>query len=98
MNLGDLLEKLVRRGRLLSLITLALMACLVLADIIIPPDYVRFPWDGIGGFAALLGFAGCAFFIAVAKGLGVLLVYKPEDYYGEEHEHDPPSADRREHD
>ncbi len=98
MKLGDWLEALVRRGRLLSLITLALMAGLVLADIVIPPDYVRFPWDGIGGFAALLGFVGCAFFIALAKGLGVLLVYRPEEYYGEEHEHETPSADRSSHD
>lgn len=98
MKLGDWLETLVRRGRLLSLITLALMAGLVLADIVIPPDYVRFPWDAIGGFAALLGFVGCAFFIALAKGLGALLVYRPEEYYGEEHEHESPSADRSSHD
>ena len=92
------LEKLVSRGRILSLITLAVMALLVVADIILPPDYVRFPWDSIGGFAAVLGFVARVFFIAVAKGLGTLLVYKPEDYYGEEHEHEQPSADRRRHD
>lgn len=96
--LGRWLEKLVRRGRLLSLLTLAMMAVLVLADIVLPPDYLRFPWDGIGGFAAVLGFVGCVFFIAVAKGLGTLLVYKPEDYYGEAHEREAPPVDRRRHD
>ena len=98
MKLGRLLETMVERGRLLSLITLAIMALLVLADIVIPPDYVRFAWDGIGGFAAVLGFAGCVFFIAVAKGLGALLLYKPEDYYGEQHEHEQPGPERRRHD
>lgn len=96
--LGRWLEKLVARGRLLSLITLGIMAALVVADIILPPDYVRFAWDGIGGFAAVLGFAGCVFFIAVAKGLGTILLYKPEDYYGEQHEHETPGPERRRHD
>ncbi len=96
--LGRWLEKLVARGRMLSIATLVLMALLVLADIILPPDYVRFAWDGIGGFAAVLGFVGCVFFIAVAKGLGTLLVYKPEDYYGEVHEHERPEDRRRPHD
>lgn len=96
--LGRWLEKLVAHGRVLSLAMLVVMALLVLADIILPPDYERFAWDGIGGFAALLGFAGCAFFIAVAKGLGMLLVYKPEDYYGEQHTHEPPPADRSDDD
>lgn len=92
--LGRWLEKLVARGRLLSLIMLALMVLLVLADIVLPPDYVRFRWDAIGGFAAVLGFLSCVLFIAVAKGLGTLLVYRPEDYYGEEHEHETPAAER----
>ncbi|MFP4207826.1 MAG: hypothetical protein ACLFSC_04150 [Wenzhouxiangella sp.] len=92
--LGRWLERLVARGRLLSLVTLVLMAGLVLADIIIPPAYVRFPWDGLGGFAAVLGFVGCVFFIAVAKGLGQLLLYQPEDYYGEQHEHEAPGPER----
>ncbi len=92
--LGRWLERLVARGRLLSLITLVVMALLVLADIIIPPAYVRFPWDGLGGFAAVLGFVGCVFFIAVAKGLGHLLLYRPEDYYGEQHEHEAPEPER----
>ncbi len=93
--LGRWLEFLVARGRLLSLLTLGLMALLVLADIMIPPAYTRFPWDGLGGFAAVLGFVGCVFFIAVAKGLGKLLLYKPEDYYGEQHEHEDPPPERR---
>lgn len=96
--LGRWLEKLVARGRLLSLLTLGFMALIVIADIVVPSDYERFPWDGIGGYAAVLGFLGCAFFIGVAKGLGSILLYKPEDYYGEQHEHDPPPvAEDNEH-
>ena len=93
--LGRWLEKLVSRGRLLSLLTLGFMALIVLADIIVPAAYQRFPWDGIGGFAAVLGLLGCAFFIAVAKGLGTIMLYQPEDYYGEQHEHDPPPVRER---
>ena len=89
------LESLVAHGRLLSLITLLVMAALVVADIVIEPHYVRFPWDGLGGFAAVLGFLGCVFFIALAKTLGTLLVYRPENYYGEQHKHERPEAKQR---
>ncbi|TVQ38192.1 MAG: hypothetical protein EA370_06050 [Wenzhouxiangella sp.] len=83
MDLGYWLEKLVRRGRLLSLLMLGLMAILVIIDIIVPPAYTRFPWDGLGGFAAVYGFVSCVVLIAVAKGLGRLFLYQPEDYYPE---------------
>ena len=81
MDLGRLLEKLVNRGRLLAMIMLVLLAVLVLIDIVVPPAYIRFPWDGVGGFAAVYGFVSCLVFIAVAKGLGKLFLYQREDYY-----------------
>lgn len=83
MDLGRLLEKLVNRGRSLAIAMLALLAVLVLIDIVVPPAYVRFPWDGIGGFPAVYGFVSCLVFIAVAKGLGKLFLYQREDYYDE---------------
>ncbi len=88
MDLGYWLEKLVRRGRLLSLLMLGLMAVLVIIDIIVPPAYIRFPWDGIGGFAAVYGFVSCVILIAVAKGLGKLFLYQSEDYYREDTDDD----------
>ncbi len=88
MDLGKLLESLVRRGRTLSLIMLVVMAGIVLADIIIPPAYKRFPWDGIGGFYAVYGFLSCVVIIAVAKLLGHYLLYRPENYYRDEQRDD----------
>ncbi len=87
------LEKLVNRGRLLSYIALGLMVVVVAVDILAPGKEPKLPWDSIGGFAALMGFFGCVFFIALAKALGTWLLYRPEDYYGEVHEHKAPPAD-----
>lgn len=84
------LEQLVKRGRLLSFILLGLMAVIVVVDIATPSSTPKLPWDAIGGFAAVMGFVGCVFFIALAKGLGTLLLYRPEDYYDEINEHEPP--------
>ncbi|MCC5866507.1 MAG: hypothetical protein JJU31_15405 [Wenzhouxiangella sp.] len=84
MDLGKWLEKLVRHGRPLSLLMLVIMALLVIIDIIVPPAYVRFPWDALGGFPAVYGFISCVLLIAIAKGLGKLFLYQPEDYYNDE--------------
>lgn len=86
------LEQLVKRGRLLSFIALGFMAVVVIVDIATPSSDPKLPWDAIGGFAAVMGFVGCVFFIALAKGLGTFLLYRPEDYYGEINEHEPPPA------
>ncbi len=92
MMLARWLDKLVERKRALSFAALVLMVVVVIADIATPGKEPKLPWDAIGGFAAVMGFLGCVFFIALAKGLGSLL-YRPEDYYGEEHEHEAPPAD-----
>lgn len=81
MRLARLLEWLVQRSRMLSLALLVIMAGLVLADIVTEPAYVRFPWDRLGGFAAVYGFIACIVIIALAKGLGQAFLYQPEDYY-----------------
>jgi hypothetical protein len=83
MRLARLLEWLVQRSRTLSLVLLVIMAGLVLADIVTEPAYVRFPWDRLGGFAAVYGFIACIVIIALAKGLGQAFLYLPEDYYNE---------------
>jgi hypothetical protein len=87
--MGRFLEYLVAHARLLSWLMLALMAALVVADLLIPAAYQRFPWDRIGGFGALYGFVSCVLIIVVSKALGTLLLYRPEDYYDDELEGNP---------
>lgn len=81
MTTGKILEYLVARRRLLTRLTLGLMALLVVADVLKPSGYQRFPWDGIGGFAAFYGLASCLVIIVVSKALGYALLYRREDYY-----------------
>jgi hypothetical protein len=81
MDLGKLLEALVKRGKLLRRIMYVVLAGLVIADIVIPSDYDRFPWESIGGFGAFYGFVSCVLIIVVSKALGYLALYRNEDYY-----------------
>jgi len=83
-RLSRLLQALVRHQRLLTWLVLAIMAGLVIADLIIPAAYQRYPWDGIGGFGALYGLASCILIIVVSKALGYAFLYKPENYYEDE--------------
>jgi uncharacterized membrane protein len=84
MKLGKILEYLVERRQALTWLMLAVMALLVLADIIIEPAYTRFAWDGIGGFAAFYGFVSCVLIIVISKVLGYRLLYRNEDYYDDD--------------
>ena len=81
MDLGKFLEYLVERRRVLSWIMLAIMAGLVVLDIVLPSHYDRFPWESIGGFGAVYGFLACTIIIVVSKALGYALLNRPEDYY-----------------
>ena len=83
MDLGRLLEYLVEHGRILRWIAYVVMAGLVVADILIPSAYDRFPWESIGGFGAVYGFVSCVLIIVISKALGYLLLYRGEDYYDE---------------
>ncbi len=82
--LSELLQFMVRHGRILTWIMLAIMAGLVIADLMIEPAYIRYPWDRLGGFGALYGFISCVLIIVVSKALGYAFLYKPEDYYDDE--------------
>jgi hypothetical protein len=84
MKLGKILEYLIERRRALTYLMLVAMALLVLADIVIPAAYTRFPWDGIGGFAAFYGFISCVLIIVISKALGYGLLYRNEDYYDDD--------------
>jgi len=81
MDPGRLLEYLVEHGRILRWIAYVFMASLVVADILVPSAYDRFPWESIGGFGAVYGFVSCVLIIVISKGLGYLLLYREEDYY-----------------
>ncbi len=81
MDPGRLLEYLTRHAAVLRWITLAVMGGLVIADLVLPSQYDRFPWESIGGFGAFYGFVSCVVIIVVAKALGYLLLYRDEDYY-----------------
>jgi len=83
-NLGQWLDFLVERRRLLTWAMLAFMALLVVLDWLIPTGYGRFPWDSIGGFGAVYGFVSCVLIIVVSKALGYALLYRPENYYAAE--------------
>ena len=79
--MGGFLEYLVKNSRLLTWAVLVLMALLVVADLLIPTGYGRFPWDTVGGFGAFYGFISCVVIIVVSKLLGYAFLYCPEDYY-----------------
>jgi hypothetical protein len=81
MDLGRLLEALVQRGPLLRRIVWVVLIGLVVADILVPSKYDRFPWESIGGFGAFYGLLACVLIIVVSKALGYLALYRAEDYY-----------------
>jgi uncharacterized membrane protein len=92
--MGNFLEYLVKNARTLTWIVLALMALLVIADILIPTGYGRFPFDTIGGFGALYGFVSCVLIIVVSKLLGYAFLYRAEDYYDNALPEDPVNGER----
>lgn len=81
MTTRRILEFLVAHHRGLRWLLVVVMAALVIVDIAVPPAYTRFPWDGIGGFAAFYGLFASVVLIGIAKALGHGLVYRSEDYY-----------------
>lgn len=83
MNLGRVLQAMVERGTLLRRIMYVLLAGLVIADVIVPSKYDRFPWESIGGFGAFYGFISCVLIVVVSKALGYALLYRSEEYYDE---------------
>ena len=76
-----ILDALIRRGRLLRFAMIGLMGLAVLADVLKPSHYSRFPWDGIPGFTAAFAFAGALALIGIYKAIGYGLVYRRPDYY-----------------
>lgn len=76
-----MLDWMATHGRLLGRLMLVGMALLVLAELFITKKPPRFFWEGWVGFGALWGLLSCLILAGFAKGLGVLLLYQPEDYY-----------------
>lgn len=88
-RLGRFLEGMVKRSRLLSRIMLAIMAALVIANIIYPAGYDRFFWETLGGAGAIYGLFACFVIVVVSKFLGYKLLYRPEDYFDNERQGNP---------
>lgn len=84
MKLVRLLDFLVARSSLLGRLMLALMALLVLADVLIPRSDGHFAWSSFGGFGAVFGLIACALIIVVSRTLGHALLERPEHYYGDD--------------
>ncbi|MBI5560612.1 MAG: hypothetical protein HY883_05000 [Deltaproteobacteria bacterium] len=60
----------------------ALMAVLIIVDILMPRHHREFFWDEIPGFSAVYGLVSALAIIVVAKFLGHQLgIMKKEDYY-----------------
>jgi uncharacterized membrane protein len=83
-SLGRILEWMVRNHRTLTWVMFAVMALLVVLDLLVPAAYDRFVWEGIGGFGAFYGFVSCVLIIVVSKILGYKLLYRQEDYFDDE--------------
>lgn len=81
MTLSKLLQYLVDHARALRWGACVVLAGLVVADLLVPSPYDRFPWESWGGFGAAYGLFSCVLIIAVAKALGALLLYRSENFY-----------------
>lgn len=83
-RIARILDFLVAHRVGLRRLMLALLALLVVVDVLVPPAYTRFPWDQVGGFAAFYGLLSCVLIIVLSKALGYALVYRKEGYYADE--------------
>ena len=81
MKLGEILEFIASKTRILRWVMFGILALLVILDMLTPSKYQRFPWDDIGGFGAIYGLVSCVLIIVVSKALGYALLYRREDYY-----------------
>lgn len=81
MELGKILEHMVKNAKTLERIAYVILALTVVLDLFIPRDHVYFFWDDIPGFSAVYGFISCILIIIVSKALGHYWLSRPEDYY-----------------
>jgi hypothetical protein len=65
--------------RLLWIVSVAILAILVLADLLVE-HHAHFGIDGTFGFNAWFGFASCVALVLIAKLLGLILK-RPDTYY-----------------
>jgi hypothetical protein len=82
--LSRCLEYIVENSTLFRRLMMAVLALLVIVDLMVPSYYNRFPWEGISGFGAFYGFVSCIVILVVSKALGYALLYRRENYYDEQ--------------
>lgn len=89
MRIGNVLDYLIGRRRVLGWLAVVAMVAVVAADMLVPPSYSRFPWDGVGGFGAFYGLVSALLIVATARLLDRAL-RRDKDYYrdGEYGDHD----------
>ena len=72
----------MKKSLLFTLMILALLAGYsFFADL---PHHAHEAWQKIPGFYGLLGVGGALVLMGLAKGIGGKLLYRPENYYGED--------------
>ncbi len=65
----------------LKLVLYGVLALILVADVVIPPEHSYFYWDGIPGFNAFYGFSAAVIIIVVAEFLAEAGIKQDEDFY-----------------
>ena len=59
-------------------LALLLVALVVVEAVSVPHEKPRFPWHFVPGYAALIGLGACLVVVLLSKGLGRLVLQRPE--------------------
>lgn len=83
MDIGKILESLVKNVKTLKLISYGILVLIVALDFVIPRHHPHFFWDEIPGFSAAYGLASFFLIVLVSKSLGHYFLGRSEDYYND---------------
>jgi hypothetical protein len=78
----NIIESLRKNAAMLKKGFFALLAALVLLDVLLPREHAHYFVDTIYGFWTLFTVVGCFVLIKFSKGAAHLFLSKDEDYYG----------------
>jgi hypothetical protein len=69
----------MRRSSRAAAVLTALLAVLVAVEaLFVPYEKPRFPWHGLPGYSALIGFGACLVVVVASKALGRVMLQRPE--------------------
>ncbi len=83
MDIGKILETLVKNARTLKLIFCVILVLLVVIDFFLPRHHSHYFWDDIPGFSAGYGLISFILIVVVSKALGHYWLGRSEDYYND---------------